>query len=104
RGVKPRYAPTVWADRKRVGSSMVWRNANAGHDADAGYAHESPCRFVCLCFLADTLVESGLLLFDLLVHREQAIDDGPQHVLIEQSAYMIAELSADRMREQQADL
>jgi hypothetical protein len=70
-----------------------------GHDADAGHGHKSPCRFVGLCFLPDALVESGLVLFDLLVHREKAIDDGPQHVLIEQSADMVAELTADRTRE-----
>src|SRR4051812_10211329 len=67
-----------------------------GHDADAGHAHKSPCCFVCLCFLAHAPVESGLLLFDLLVHSEQTIDDRPQHVLIEQSAHMVAELTADR--------
>jgi hypothetical protein len=33
------------------------------------------------------------------MHREQAIDDGAQHVLIEQPAHMVAELSADRARE-----
>ena len=70
-----------------------------GYYADAGHAHKSPCRFVCLCFLADALIEGSLLFFNLLVHRKQAFDDRPQHVLIEQPAHMAAELSADRARE-----
>jgi hypothetical protein len=48
--------------------------------------------------LRTRLSRGGLLLLDLLVHRKQAIDDGPQHVLIEQSAHVVAELSADRPR------
>ena len=45
-----------------------------------------------------------MLLLDLLVHRKQALDDRAQHVLVEQAPHMVAELSADRAREQQADL
>jgi hypothetical protein len=53
------------------------------HHTYAGHAHQSPCRFVGLRFIADALIEGRLLLLDLLVHRKQAIDDRPQHVLIE---------------------
>jgi hypothetical protein len=43
--------------------------------------------------LADAPVESGLLSFDLLVHRKQAIDDGAQQVSIEQAPRVVAELA-----------
>jgi Tc toxin complex TcA C-terminal TcB-binding domain len=49
-----------------------------GYHAHAGHAHQSPCRFAGLCFIADALVECGLLLLDLLLYRKQAIEDGPR--------------------------
>jgi len=52
-----------------------------------------------LSFLADAFVEGGLLFLNLFVHRKQALDDGAQHVVVEQAPHMVAELSADRTRE-----
>jgi hypothetical protein len=69
------------------------------HHADPGNTHQATCRFISLRFIADALIEGGLLL-DLLVHRKQALDDGTQNVLIEQATYVAAELFADRAREQ----
>ena len=70
-----------------------------GDHAHAGHAHESPCRIVGLRFIANALVEGRLSLLDLLVHREEAFDNGSQCVLLEQAAHMAAELSADCARE-----
>jgi hypothetical protein len=95
RGVEPRYAPPSGL----IGtvSGHRWCGGTPTRSpCPPGHTHQSPCRFVGLCFLADALVEGGLLLLDLLVFCKRAIDDGPQHMLIEQAAHVVAELSADR--------
>jgi len=45
-----------------------------GHDANTGYAHEPLRGFVGPGFRADLLVENGLLLVDLLVDGQWAVD------------------------------